>query len=354
MRAYVLTADGPSFIDMPEPTVRAHDVLVRVRAAALNRADLAMASGQKHGAVGGIGTVLGLEWAGDVVAVGAEVPDLRPGDRVMCSGLGGFAEYAVTDWGRVLPLPTSASYEQAAGLPVALQTMHDALVTHGELRAGQRVLVLGASSGVGLMALQIAKEMGASWVAGSSTSPSRRSQLQRFGADLLLDSNATDWVAQLMAATNGEGVDLTIDQLAGPAFDQAMRATRIGGRIVNVGRLAGTQGAFDFDLHALRRLSYVGVTFRTRTLDEVRDIGRRLRVDLWPALQRERLRLPIDRVLPFVELPLALELMRENKHFGKLVVRADTSPRPWNDNSASGEADAIDGSLQRALKPSET
>jgi NADPH2:quinone reductase len=171
------------------------------------------------------------------------------------------------------------------------------------------------------MAQQIAKEMGAAWVAGTSQNAERRSRLQAFGADLALDSSDPQWVELLLAATERHGVDLTIDQLAGPDFERTMRATRIAGRIVNVGRLAGAQANFDFDLHALRRLSYIGVTFRTRTREEVRDIGRKVRIDLFPALQRGRLRLPIDRVYPFDEITTALERMRENRHFGKIVLR---------------------------------
>lgn len=325
MRAHVLTTQGVQFTDAPSPVIRPTDVLVRVRAAALNRMDLGMARGHLHGGAGGPGTVLGVEWSGDIVSVGAEVPDFQPGERVMCSGMGGFAELAATDWGRVLTIPSGMSYEEAAGLPVALQTMHDAIVTHGELKVGQRVLVLGASSGVGLMALQIAKEMGATWVAASSTDSARRTQLARFGADYAFDSNDPEWAPRLMAATENQGADLTIDQLAGPHFERAMRATRIGGHIVNVGRLAGAQAGFDFDLHALRRLHYVGVTFRTRSRGEVREIGRRMRIDLGPALQRGRLRLPIDRVLPLEELPAALRVMHENRHFGKLVLRVEAS-----------------------------
>jgi len=172
-----------------------------------------------------------------------------------------------------------------------------------------------------LMALRIAKEMGAAWVAGTSQNAERRSRLHEFGADLALDSSDPRWVEALLEGSERQGVDLTIDQLAGPAFDRTMRATRIGGRIVNVGRLAGMQAPFDFDLHALRRLTYVGVTFRTRTREEVREVGRKLRIDLGPALARGRLQLPVDRVYPLDEVASALERMRENHHFGKLVLR---------------------------------
>src|SRR5207253_4702009 len=112
----------------------------------------------------------------------------KPGDRVMCSGTGGYAEYAVTDWGRVYPIPSGMSFEQAATLPVALATMHNALVTAGRLQAGESVMIQGASSGVGLMGLQIAKLMGASLVIGSATNDARRARLEEFGGDLPIDT----------------------------------------------------------------------------------------------------------------------------------------------------------------------
>ena len=144
MKAIVLGSDGPTFTDAPVPVPKPNEVLVRVRACALNRADLGVAAGHRHGSVGGAGTVVGMEFAGEVVQTGAEVPGLRVGDRVMCSGAGGFAEYAVADRGRVMPIPSAQmSFEQAATLPVALQTMHDALVTHGQLAAGGSVVERG-------------------------------------------------------------------------------------------------------------------------------------------------------------------------------------------------------------------
>src|SRR5262245_26620420 len=125
MKAAVLTESGVQACEVPKPTPAPNQVLVRVRASGLNRADVIMASGHMHGSVGGPGTVLGLEFAGDVEAVGSEVKTLKAGDRVMCSGNGGYAEYAVTDWGRAAAIPANnMSYEQPATLPVALQTMH--------------------------------------------------------------------------------------------------------------------------------------------------------------------------------------------------------------------------------------
>jgi NADPH2:quinone reductase len=305
---------------VPKP----NEVLVRVRACGLNRADLGMAAGHRHGAHGGAGTVLGMEWAGEVVEVGAEVPrqsGLKKGDRVMCSGAGGFAEYAVADYGRVLPIPSAQmSFEQAATLPIALQTMHDALITHGQLAPGGTVMIQGASSGVGLMAMQIAKWRGASLIVGSSTDAGRRARLAEFGAHLAVDSRKPEWVDQVLAATDGKGVDLIVDQVSGGVANQNLAATRVLGRIVNVGRLGGTRDEFNFDLHALRRITYIGVTFRTRSLDEVREIGRRMMADLGSVVASGQLSLPIDRTFALDEAPAALAHMSENRHFGKVVL----------------------------------
>ncbi len=321
MRAAIRGASGLAFVDLPRPTPGDDEVLVRVRAAALNRADLGLLAGHMHGTHGGTGTVLGLEFAGDVVAVGAAVPRFKPGDRVMASGKGAFAEYAVCDWGRVSPLPQQGMpFEEAAGLPVALQTMHNAIVTAGGLQAGESVLIQGASSGVGLMGLQIARLLGAGLVIGSSTETGRRGRLTEFGAQLAIDTRDPAWPEQVQATTAGRGVNLIVDQLSGSTVNASMAAAALQGRIVNVGRLAGARAGFDFDLHALKRIHYVGVTFRTRTLAEVREIVRRMQADLGPALAAGELALPVAARYPFEQLAAAFELMAANRHFGKIVV----------------------------------
>lgn len=322
MKAAVLTDRGLEIRDVPAPVPTPDEVLVRVRAAGLNRADLIMASGRMHGGRGGAGTVAGLEWAGEVAAVGAAVTDFAPGDRVMCSGGGGYAEYAVCDWGRASKVPANdMTFEQAATLPIALQTMHDAVVTNGRLVAGEAVLIQGASSGVGLMAMQIAKLEGARLVIGTSRDAARRGRLAEFGADLALDTGDPDWPDAVLEATDGAGVDLIVDQVSGGVANQNLRATKILGRIVNVGRLGGFTGEFDFDLHALRRIDYIGVTFRTRSLDEVRAIVRTMRADIWSAVEDGTLSLPIDRTYPLDQAADAQAHMRANAHFGKVVLQ---------------------------------
>jgi NADPH2:quinone reductase len=296
-------------------------VLVRVRAAGLNRADLGVAAGHAHGPIGGAGTIVGLEFAGEVEAVGSGVKGVKAGDRVMCSGSGGYAEYAVADAGRVSPIPANnMSYEQAATLPIALQTMHNALVTAGRLKAGETVMIQGASSGVGLMGLQIAKLKGAQLVIGTSTNAGRRARLAEFGADLAVDTTEPNWSEKVLAATDKKGIDLIVDQVSASVANENMKAASVLGRIVNVGRLGGFKGEFNYDLHALKRIDYIGVTFRTRSVEEVRDIVRAMRADLWGDVESGKLRLPIDRVFPLEQAATALAHMKANKHFGKIVL----------------------------------
>jgi NADPH2:quinone reductase len=181
-------------------------------------------------------------------------------------------------------------------------------------------LIQGASSGVGLMAMQIAKLKGAGVVIGSSTDAVRRGRLKEFGADLAVDSSDPGWVEQVLQATSGEGVDLIVDQISGKVASQNLKAAKIKGRIVNVGRLGGTHADFNFDLHAARRINYIGVTFRSRTIEEIREIFDEVRKDIWPAVESRKLQLPIDKVFAFGDIGKAFAHMEANKHLGKIIV----------------------------------
>ena len=321
MKAAVIGESGLEIRDVPIPRPKSTEVLVEVRAAGLNRADLLMATGRFHGSHGGAGVVAGLEWAGEVIEVGRDVTNVKRGDRVMCAGDGGYAEFAVCDWGRAMVIPANnMTYEQAAPLPVALATMHDAVVTNGRLIDGETVLIQGASSGVGLMGMQIAKHKGAKLVIGTSTNAERRELLHEYGADLAMDSADPDWPDQVMNATDGNGVNLIVDQISGGVANQNLAAAAILGRIVNVGRLGGFKGEFDFDMHALKRIDYIGVTFRTRSVEEVRDISTRMQTDLWNAVESGALRLPIDRSFALDDAAAAQAHMSANHHFGKIVL----------------------------------
>ena len=320
MRAYVYGPNGPAITDVAEPSPRGTQVLVKVKACGLNRADLGMTRGHTHGSAGGVGTVLGMEWSGEVVELGPDASGVKIGDKIIGSGAAAFAEYTLADHGRVFRAPSNMNFEDAATLPVALTTMHNAIVTNGALQPGQTVLIQGASSGVGLMAMQIAKLKGASLVVGSSTDAMRRSRLKEFGADLAVDSSDPGWIDQVLKATNGEGVDLIVDQVSGKVASQNLAATKVKGRIINVGRLGGTRAEFNFDLHAARRITYIGVTFRTRSIEEIRNVFDEVKKDIWSAVESRKLQLPIDKLFCFDDIGKAFAHMEANKHLGKIVV----------------------------------
>src|SRR5580704_7002893 len=320
MKAYVYGANGAEITDVAKPSPKGTQVLVKVHDCWLNRADIGMTKGHAHGSAGGVGTVLGIEWTGEIAELGPAAKGVKVGDKVMGSGGAAFAEYTLADHGRLFRNPSNMNFEEAATLPVALTTMHNAVVTNGALQPGQSVLVQGASSGVGLMAMQIAKLKGASMVIGSSTDAARRGRLKEFGADLAVDSSDPGWVDQVLQATGGEGVDLIVDQVSGKVASQNLKATKVKGRIVNVGRLGGTHADFNFDLHAARRINYIGVTFRTRSIEEIREIFKEATRDLWPAVEQRKLQLPIDKVFAFDDIGKAFAHMDANKHIGKIVV----------------------------------
>jgi len=318
MKAAVSTPNGLELRDIAEPVPKPNEVKVRVRACGLNRADLSAARATfGHGTMG---APVGLEFAGEVTEVGAEVREFKAGDRVVCSAGGGYAEYAVADYGRTAPLPAGFSFEQAAVLPVALNTLHNALITKGRLTAGESVLIQGASSGVGLMGLQIARMKGAKPVMGSATNDMRRSRLKEFGADIAIDTRDDKWPEQLLEATGGKGVNLTVDMVSGKTVNQTMSATAVLGRIVNVGRLGGVTAEFNFDLHAMKRIDYIGVTNRNRSLEELREVMRLMRADLWDAVVAGKLTLPIDRTFKLDDAIAAQAHMKANQHFGKIAL----------------------------------
>jgi NADPH2:quinone reductase len=319
MKAGVASPNGVAIADVDQPKPKATDLLVKIKAIALNRADLGSAKGDtSHGAAAG--KPIGSEFSGEVVEVGSDVRDFRKGDRVMCHSPGSHAEYAVSDYGRAMKIPDGMGFEQAATLPIGLNTLHNALVTAGRLKAGENVMVQGASSGVGIIGLQIAKLMGAKFVVGTSTNEARRARLKEFGADLAVNTKDADWPKQVLDATGGKGLNLTVDMLSGPTTSQTMACTALLGRIVNIGRLAGMKAEFDFDAHARQRINYIGVTFRTRSIEEVREILIKMRADLWDDVKASRIKVPIDKTYPLAEAKAGHEHMRTNQHFGKILL----------------------------------
>ncbi len=322
MRAVTVVESGVQILEVDTPSPKDGEVLVKVHACGLNRADLVVADGGAHGSAGGNGTIVGMEFSGEIVKCGENVKNLSIGDRVMCSGASAWAEYAIADHGRVIKIPNNnIDFITASSLPIALATMHNAIVTIGNFVKGQTILIQGASSGVGLMGLQLAKQLGAKLVIGTSTKTEKFDRLKSIGADLVVNSKDTTWVEEVLRSTNNEGVDLIIDQLSGYTINENMRASKVKGIIVNVGRLAGGNAEFNCDLHALRRINYRGVTFRTRSISEIRDVYSRMWTDCSDLVVKGKLSLPVDKVYQFNDVVDALSCMRDNQHFGKLILK---------------------------------
>jgi NADPH2:quinone reductase len=309
--------------DMPKPEPRPNELLVRVKATALNRADLFQRQGTypRQAKVGDDKvTIAGLEAAGEVAGMGAEVFGFSIGDRVMATCTGGYAEFVAVDHRLAMPVPPKLSWTEAATIPVSYMTEHNALITNAGLQSGESVLVHAASSGVGIAAIQIAKLFGAKPVIGTGSVPAKFEVLRSLGMDLGINHRTEKLADTVLAATGGRGVDVIIDHIGGPVLDENLRCMALRGRLVSVGRLAGITGELNLDLMALKRLHLIGVTFRTRTLDERIAIARACAADVLPALTDGRLRPLIDRVFPLDQALEAQAYMTTNAQLGKIVL----------------------------------
>lgn len=321
MRA-LMGGAGPEWeareVAVPEPGPG--QIRVRVRAAALNRADLYMLQGtyNPRAKTSDLFTA-GLELAGEVDAVGDGVTAPAVGDRVMGVTLGAFAPYALVDHRHVVAVPESLSWTQAAALPVGLATEHDALV-QGGFAPGRSVLVVGATSSVGLLAVQLAKALGASQVIATTTSEGKAEALRLLGADVVVDTAAEKLADAVTAATDGTGVDLTLDHVGGQLFADTFAATRVGGTVVNVGRLAGAESTVSLDQLAFRRLRVIGTTFSVRTPDELAGVCAALAADVVPAVADGRVRAVVDSVFALDCAKEAADRLRSGVGVGKIVL----------------------------------
>jgi NADPH2:quinone reductase len=314
MKAYIASSDGLKLVDKPRPEPLEHEILVRTCAIGVNRIDLHTLSAPAE-------QILGTEWSGEIVSVGAQAKGFRVGDRVMGTGPAAYAEYVVTDHGRAIPIiDEQMDWGQAAAFTLGLQTMHDALVTRGRLRGGEAVLIQGAASVMGLIGMQIARALGAGMVLGTSGDARRRENLKDFGCDVAIDSRLENWSQAVLEATSGRGADIVIDNVSGAAFTQCMLAAALEGRLVNVGRLGGATAPFDFNLHALRRLEFIGVTFRTRSIEQVRSLNALMLKDLRHLIASGQLHVPIAGRFKFSQAEQALDALKRSEHFGKLVL----------------------------------
>ena len=317
-------AGGPEVMRLatgPVPAPKPDEVLIRVQAAGVNRPDVA----QRQGAYPpppNASPILGLEAAGEVVAVGAAVRTLKPGDRVCALTNGGaYAEYCVAPEAQCLPWPDGYDAPRAAALPENYFTVWANVFMHGRLARGESLLVHGGSSGIGVTAIQLADAFGAT-VYATAGSDEKAAACRKFGAAAAINYRTEDFLDATKRLTDGRGVDVVLDMVGAPYFHRNLRCLAMDGRLVQIAFLQGSK-VENFDLMPVmtRRLTITGSTMRPRTTAQKGEIADALRANVWPVLSHGRCGPSIFATFPLAEVSAAHALLESSAHVGKIMLR---------------------------------
>ena len=321
MQSYWMQNDGEKAnielreIEVPKPA--ADQILIRVRAAGLNRGEFILGHGLHQS---GSAKQIGMEAAGEVVACGDQITEFKVGDRVMGRCPGAFAEFALIPGREVLLMPPSLTWEQAAAVPLTSMVVFDMLVVQGQLKAGEWVLIPGVSSGVGVTALAMAKALGAK-VIGTSGSQSKLDQLKPLGLDLGICTRLPNFYDAVMQATNDKGVDLVVNTVGGSVFAECIRTLAFQGRLATVGYVDGVLKA-EIDIEALhaKRLKLFGVSNKFRNADQRAESTPIFKKQILPLMAQGKCLPMVYQVYPFNQLLEAKALMDSSQHLGKIVL----------------------------------
>jgi NADPH:quinone reductase len=317
---WIITKDHKThleFREIPVPQPKAGEIVIQVHASAMNRGEI-FAGGVVHGGPEKLG---GNEASGMVHAVGEGVSGIKKGDAVFGRVRGGFAEYALMNVDQVIPKPGKLSWEQAAAVPISFITAYEMITMYGRLKAGETLLVMGASSGAGVASIQIGKIIGARTI-GTSGSQQKLDKLKNIGLDIGIATRKPDFAEAVMKATDGKGVDLIINGVGGSVFAECLRTLAFRGRLATVGYVDNVFKA-EIDLNAVHasRLEIFGVSnARLPASGKALSTASFVR-DVLPAIADGRIVPLVDRVYSFDELPAAKDCMESSAMVGKIVIR---------------------------------
>jgi NADPH:quinone reductase-like Zn-dependent oxidoreductase len=324
MKSYwIKTAAGRTELelrDVPIPVPGKGEIVLKVHAAGMNRGEL-FVGGVMHGGAEKPG---GTEAAGTVHALGEGVSGIRIGERIMGrvkSPGGGFSEYAAMTAHQAIPIPQAMPFEEAASIPVTFLVTYDMLYAYGKLKPGEWLLILGASSGVGVSAIQMGKYIGAK-VIGTSGSAQKLDRLKTAGMDHGIQTRAADFADKVMEITAGHGADLVVNSVGGSVFAECVKALAHKGRLATVGYVDGVFSA-ELDLNKLHahRLELFGVSNSRLGPEDRAETVRGFRRDVMPGFERGAITSIVDRVFPFAEMPAAKAYMESNAQVGKIVIK---------------------------------
>jgi putative PIG3 family NAD(P)H quinone oxidoreductase len=324
MRAIVIAKPGgPEVLelrDVPTPEPQRGEVRVRVRATAVNRADLLQRMGMYPAPPGSPADIPGLEIAGEVDTVGADVTDLKAGDRVFgVVGGGGYAESLVVHGRALARMPAGMSFEDGAAVPEAFLTAWDGMVEQVGLGAGETVLVHAAGSGVGTAAIQIARAIGARAL-GTARTAAKLERARTLGLDEGVVAEGAKFAEAVRKRNGGRGVDVVVDLVGGPYLAESLACLAEKGRIIAIGAMAGVRAELDGLALMQKRATIRGTMLRSRPLEEKILAARSLGRHLVPLFERGALKPVVDRVLPLAQAADAHRLMQSNEIFGKVVL----------------------------------
>ena len=319
----IIEAGGPEVLHLEEtevPSPAAGQVLVKVKAAGVNRPDVMQRRGL-YPPPPGASNIPGLEISGEVVEVNGDINWPKPGEQVcaLVSG-GGYAEYCVAEAALCLPLPAGFSHEQAAAIPETFFTVWSNVFDRGQLKRGESLLVHGGSSGIGTAAIQLAKARGAS-VYTTAGSEEKCQACLELGADAAINYHEEDFVEVCMRLSEHKGIDVILDMVAGPYISRDIELAAEDGRIILIAGLQGFRAEIDFLAVMRKRLTISGSTLRPRPVAFKADIARTLHEEAWPLFANGQVKPVIHKVFPLAEASKAHQLMESSQHIGKLILQ---------------------------------